>query len=207
MVFSMATPKILSEAMVDYARESFKHSKTILGGSVVLTALGFIADVDQGVRIPPWVFWALAVVGLCVAQFRAYRGIHERHRILKASIDSQSERTRMLRENEVIENQTFHVWELLADPGATKAVIHTRKFRNCHILGPTVVTIIGPTVFNNCSFEESSPEDVYIPLTDKLSVVGVTAFVGCEFDRCQFQHMAFLGDEELLKKFKEWIVL
>jgi hypothetical protein len=188
--WSKATP-------VDYVRGTVTHSKSILGGSVVLGAAGLTADLDHGLTVPPWVFWLLAVAGLCLAQYRAYRDIKVKHDATEEAGALAAERIRHFRQDPHITGETFTVHDLLT-PGNRTLVEH-RTFTDCTINGPALICFASNTGPEHCTWTPPSDQWLYL-LETSGPKAGLVGFVSCSLTRCTFNDVGVLAgpDPELL---------
>jgi hypothetical protein len=197
-------PKFIPGTPGDHIWETLNHSKTLLGSSAVLAALGLAANLDSGLKVPAWVFWLLAVAFLCVAQYRTYRDLRKKYDPLKEAEGARTERSRHLREDREITGETFGINELVTPK--ERPLVEHRVFTDCIIEGPGLVSPQMGIDFTNCTW--TSPADTWIQELQTPGVrVGVIALVDCQFLRCTFENLSFLVDKAMADEFRKTRVL
>lgn len=175
--------------MRSYVRSVWRHWLAVVGG-VVMAAAGFVAAAAS-VTVPAWVFWALALIFLSLAQYRAYRDVQ----IRLAFFEQVAADALRLRTAYELTGEVVRVADLVEDP--TRAVVSSKTFRECTLVGPAVMLWVN-TSARHCSWEGDA-EQVFYPRHEASERRGLVAFVNCRFERCQFLNLGAYGGDDLLE--------
>jgi hypothetical protein len=192
---------LLSE-INEYRREVFHHWIELAAGSLMVV-LGFVAS-GTGFVIPPWVWWALALVFLAIAQFRAYRDILRRLKGVEAiQAEAAVRRDRLMHQRELTGESCF-IWEVFELVEGTKPVTNNRIFRDCHFDGPAIVAFMGKGRLDNSNWGVSDDPDTEFlyRMEAEGTKQGLFGFVNCEFERCHFKRVGIYADDAFITEFR-----
>jgi hypothetical protein len=188
--------------VVAYGRAVLRHWINVVAGGVMVV-VGFIANA-VGFVIPTFVWWALGLVFLTVAQFLAYRDVRRDLDALRTTDEQTTERSRRLREDREITGETFHVWELLGNHPAGKPLIEDRTFTDCVIRGPAVITLLSDCLSDHCTYGQGqSIADCLYLVEANRTVVGPIGFVSCKLIRCRMEQIGYVGNAALMEILKK----
>ena len=181
-----------------YIQQVRHHWVGLVAGAIV-AVLGFVAN-GAGLTIPAWAFWALALIFLAVAQFRAFRDVRRELDVIQVRLRAEDERRKRLREAHELTGEEFYLWELLAPNG--RPLVENRQFTDCRIKGPGIVTFVSSVELVNNDLGEGAFESVLYLGVPNAPRQGLVGFVNCKFERCRFRQVGYYGDKAMLAKLR-----
>jgi hypothetical protein len=180
-----------------YASAVWDHWATLVTG-IVLAAVGLIAAAVS-VTVPAWVFWALGLVFVVVAQFRAWVDVR---RELDA-VNEQLEAQRTMYKRADFTDERLHLTDLI-NPADPFGAVQGKTFIRCRIVGPAVM-VAGQNEWVRVSFIGDMPGFGFEPLPDdgatiKVSI-GKVPVQGCQFIDCTFERIGITAPQEVIDQF------
>jgi hypothetical protein len=172
-------------------------------------------DVTPLVVFPLATLGALMLVVFAVKLVRApihlaRERLERHHRVLQGIKDDLAttkqeiaELTRPL-QGGVFRNQTLRLADIARDLGTGGQIVAGRRFEDCVIDGPGVVTFAGTGTIAYTHWDADIERGFIVMPEGHMRIhAGVVVFSGCELIRCDFRNVSIIGPETLKKRIDE----
>ncbi len=90
----------------------------------------------------------------------------------------------------------------LADAVEGPDVIDGYTFVECELIGPAVLALLGGVTIAHSTFE-AHPDELFLELGEPRMLYGVIGLLNCEFTRCKFARIGFVGSAETIEAFRQ----
>jgi hypothetical protein len=175
-------------SLADYVWQVVHRWVALVGGAVVAAVAFVVLNLAGADDVPVEVWWIVSALTLFVATFEVFR-----------RLSGELNHREWLHTAPEIVDERFRPFDV-TDPSADN-LVSNRIFRRCTIVGPAVISLLGNGRLDSCQIGTVDAESHILERTSRMH--GTIMFAHCEFERCHFEDITYVGDANLARQIRE----